>query len=458
MKVIVCGAGQVGFNIARYLSDEALDVTVIDQAPELIQKITGSLDVSGVVGFASHPDVLERAGARDADMLIAATYADEVNMIACQVCHSLFEVPTKIARIRNQNYLDPLWSGLFSESSLAIDAIISPEREVSRAIERRLMIPGAFDAISLAGGRVTLVGVHIREETPIINTPLWQLTELFPSLHVYIVAINRGEDTLTPDAGEELRPGDDAYFLCDTAHLERAMSSFGREEKEARRVVVVGGGNIGLDLARRIEEKHRHVQLKVIEADKKRAEQVARVLHRSIVIHGDALEQDILAEANVATAETVIAVSNDDKVNILAALLAKKEGCSRTVALVNSTSYGHLLPGLGIDTIVSPRAITVSTILQHVRRGRIRAVHSLAEEVGEVIEAEVLETSALAERRIRDAGLPEGVIIGALLRDETFIVPRSETVIRAGDLIVLFARPASVKKVERLFSVRLEFF
>lgn len=458
MKFIVCGAGQVGFNIARYLADEAADVTVIDQSAELIQKITGSLDVSGVVGFASHPDVLERAGAQDADMLIAVTYADEVNMIACQICHSLFEVPTKIARIRNQSYLDPLWSDLFSNANLPIDAIISPELEVSKAIERRLMIPGAFDAITLVGGRVTLVGVHIRAETPIISTPLRQLTELFPSLHLYIVAINRAQDTLTPSPDEELRPGDDVYFLCDSAHLERAMASFGCEEKEARRVVVVGGGHIGLELARSIEEKHRHVQLKVIEADKRRAEQVARALHRSIVIHGDALEQDILAEANVATAETTIAVSNDDKVNILSALLAKQEGSRRTIALINSTSYGQLLPRLGIDTVVSPRAITVSTILQHVRRGRIRAVHSLAEEVGEVIEAEVLETSALAGKSIRDADLPEDVIIGALVRDGAFIVPRGETTIRAGDLIVLFARPWSVKKVERLFSVRLEFF
>ena len=458
MKFIVCGAGQVGFNIARYLSDESADVTVIDQSPELIQKITGQLDVRGVVGFASHPDVLERAGAQDADMLIAVTYADEVNMIACQICHSLFEVPTKIARIRNRSYLNQRWSDLFSGANLSIDAIISPELEVSRAIERRLMIPGAFDAITLVGGRVMLVGVHIREETPLINTPLRQLTELFPSLHLYIVAINRGEATITPNADEELQPGDDAYFLCDSAHLERAMLSFGCQEKESRRVVVIGGGNIGLELARAIEEKHRHVQLKVIEADKRRAEQAAHALHRSIVIHGDALEQDILAEANVATAETTIAVSNDDKVSILAALLAKKEGCSRTIALVNSTSYGQLLPALGIDTIVSPRAITVSTILQHVRRGRIRAVHSLAEEVGEVIEAEVLETSALAGQTIREADIPAGVIIGALVRKETFIVPRSETVLRAGDLIVLFARPASVKKVERLFSVKLEFF
>lgn len=458
MKVIICGAGQVGFNIARYLAGEAADVTVIDQSPELIQKITDLLDVNGVVGFASHPDVLERAGAQDADMLIAVTYADEVNMVACQVCHSLFEVPTKIARIRNQSYLDPLWSDLFSASNLPIDVIISPEVEVARAIERRLKIPGAFDAISLSGGRVSLVGVHVREETPIIATPLRQLTDLFPDLHIYIVAINRQERAIAPGGDDELQPGDDVYFMCDTEHLQRAMLSFGYEEKEARRIVLVGGGNIGLDLASTVEEKHRHVQLKVIEVDKTRAEMVAQSLRRSVVIHGDALDLDILAEANVGTAETVITVSNDDEVNILAALLAKKQGCRRAITLINSTSYSQLLPGLGIDTVVSPRAITVSTILQHVRRGRIRAAHSLSEGLGEVIEAEVLETSGLAGQSIREAGLPEGVVIGALVRDDGFLVPRGGTVIRAGDLVVLFAKPEAVKKVERLFSVKLEFF
>lgn len=458
MKVIICGAGQVGFNIARYLAGEGSDVTVIDQSPELVQKISDLLDVNGVVGFASHPDVLERAGARDADMLIAVTYADEVNMIACQICHSLFEVPTKIARIRHQSYLDPLWSDLFAASNLPIDVIISPEVEVARAIERRLKVPGAFDAITLAGGRVSLVGVHVREETPIIATPLRQLTDLFPELHIYLVAINRQGEAIAPGGDDELEPGDDVYFMCETAHLERAMLSFGYEEKEARRIVMVGGGNIGLNLARTVEEKHRHVQLKLIEIDKARAEQVAQSLRRSVVIHGDALDLDILVEANVGTAETVITVSNDDEVNILSALLAKKQGCRRAVTLINSTSYGQLVAGLGIDTVVSPRAITVSTILQHVRRGRIRAAHSLSEGLGEVIEAEVLETSALAGRSLREAGLPEGVVIGALIRDDGFVVPRGGTVIRAGDLVVLFAKPGAVKKVERLFSVKLEFF
>jgi trk system potassium uptake protein TrkA len=458
MKVIVCGSGQVGFNIARYLASENADVTVIDQAPELIQKITDSLDVSGIVGFASHPDVLERAGAADADMVIAVTYADEINMVACQVCHSLFEVPTKIARVRHQSYLDPLWLNLFSSQNMPIDVIISPEIEVARAIARRLQIPGAFDVINLAEGKVSLIGVHVRDDTPIIDTPLRQLTDLFPDLHIVVVAINRRGRGIVAHGDDELRPGDDVYFVCETAHLSRAMMTFGHEEKEARRLLIIGGGNIGLNLAKTVEHAYPQVQLKVIEIDKARAEMVAQTLNRTVVLHGDALDVEILDEANIEATETVIAVSNDDEVNILSSLLAKRHGARRAITLVNSTSYSQLVGSLGIDTIVSPRAITVSTILQHVRRGRIRAVHSLSDGIGEIIEAEALETSSLVGRPLRDAQLPRGMAVGALIRDERVIIPRGDTVIRAGDLVVLFAAAEAVKKVEKLFSVKLEFF
>lgn len=458
MKVIVCGAGQVGFNIARYLASEDADVTVIDQSPALVQKITESLDVSGVVGFASHPDVLEQAGARDADMVIAVTYADEVNMVACQVCHSLFEVPTKIARVRHQSYLEPLWSDLFSSNHMPIDVIISPELEVAKAIGRRLQSPGAFDAINLADGKVSMIGVRVREDTPIINTPLRQLTALFPELHIVIVSISRNGETRVATGDDELNPDDDVYFVCETAHLSRAMMTFGYEEKEARRVILIGGGNIGLNLAKSVEASHPHVQLKLIEVDKARAEHVAQTLNRSVVIHGDALDLEILEECNVAATETVIAVSNDDEVNILASLLAKRHGCKRAITLINSTSYSQLVSSLGIDTIVSPRAITVSTILQHVRRGRIRSVHSLPDGVGEVIEAEAMETSGLVGQPLREVKLPEGTIVGAVMRDGAVLMPRGDTVIRAGDLVVIFAASGCAKKVEKLFAVKLEFF
>jgi len=458
MQVIICGAGQVGSNIARYLSGENADITVIDQSAELVEKISESLDVKGVVGFASHPDILEQAGAADADMIIAVTYADEVNMVACQICHSIFDVPTKIARVRHQSYLDPMWSDLFSRDHLPIDVIISPEIEVARAIERRLQVPGAFDVHPLANYKVSMIGLRCTEETPILETPLRELTALFPELHITVVGIHRDGRGFVPSPEDDLRAGDAVYFVAETAHLSRAMSAFGHEEKEARRVIIIGGGNIGLTLATAVERSHPHVALKMIELDKRRAQIAAQTLERTVVIHGDALDTDILDEAGTSMAETVVAVSNDDEVNILSSLLAKRFGCHRAVTLVNKTSYGPLMGNLGIDTVVSPRTITVSTILQHVRRGRIRSVHTIAEGFGEVIEAEALETSTLVGVPLRDAKLPEGVLIGALVRGDEVIIPRGDTVIRANDLMILFAATAAVKKIDKLFAVKLEFF
>ena len=458
MKVLICGAGQVGFNIARYLASENADITVVDQSEELIEKIKDSLDVQGMVGFASHPDVLEAAGAEDVDMVIAVTYADEVNMVACQICHSIFDVPTKIARIRHQSYLDPRWSDLFSRDNMPIDVIISPEIEVARAIERRLEVPGAFDVHSLADGKVSLFGVHCNHDTPVIHTPLWQLTDLFPELHAVVVGIWRDGRGIVPQAEDQVLPGDDVYLVAETEHMARAMAAFGHEEKEARRVVIVGGGNIGLNVARAVEERHSHVNLKIIELNRKRAEFVAHALDRSVVIHGNALDTDILEECNIAATETLIAVSNDDEVNILTSLLAKRYGCKRAVTLINSATYSPLIGTLGIDTVVNPRSITVSTILQHVRRGRIRSVHSLTEGFGEVIEAEALETSSLVGVPLRQSPLPKGAIVGAVVRGDKVIVPRGDTVIRAKDLVVIFAASEAVKKIEKLFSVKLEFF
>ena len=458
MKVIICGAGQVGFNIARYLASEDNDITVIDISRELIEKLSDTLDVRGLVGYASHPDVLERAGAADADMLIAVTYADEVNMVACHVAHSIFEVPTKIARVRFQGYLRPEWSRLFDRARLPIDVIISPEIEVARAIGRRLEIPGAFDAIPLVEGQVSLIGVRCTAECPIVSTPLRQLTQLFPDLNIVVVGILRNDRRIVPDPDDVMLPGDDVYFVADSRHLARAMAVFGHEEAEARRIIIVGGGNIGQHLAATVERDHPGVSIKLIEIDKRRAEAVAQAVPRAVVIHGDALDAEILEEANVKATETVVAVSNDDEVNILASLLAKRFGCQRSITLINKPTYTPLMGSLGIDAVVSPRAITVSTILQHVRRGRVRSVHTLSDGFGEIIEVEALETSGLVGPPLREAKLPEGVIVGAIVRDNEVVIPRGDTVVRIGDRVVLFAAAGAVKKVEKMFAARLEFF
>ena len=458
MKVIVCGAGLVGSNIARYLAAENNDVTVVDQSSDLVRRLSDTADVQGVVGHAAHPSVLEQAGAESADMLIAVTYADEVNMVACQVAHAVFAVPTKIARVRHQDYLQPIWSRLFSRDHMAIDVVISPEIEVARAVTRRVHVPGTIEMSPLVQDRVRLLGVRLDPTCPVVNTPLRQLTQLFPDLNIIVVGILRDDRAFVPTADDQMQVADQVFFVVDSEQVRRAMAVFGHEEVEAKRLVVFGGGNIGLFLAEQIERDYPWINAKLVEANRERAEFAASRLKRTVVIHGSVLEPEILDEAEVGSAETVVAVTNDDETNILASLLAKREGCERAITLVNKGNYESLAPTLGIDAVINPRVITVSSILQHVRRGRIHSAHALREGFGELIEAEALPTSGLVGAPLRDIKLPDGVLIGAVVRGSQVIIPRGSTTIQAKDRVVLFATTAAIRDVENMFSVRLEYF
>ncbi|MEE2954961.1 MAG: Trk system potassium transporter TrkA [Pseudomonadota bacterium] len=458
MKIIVSGAGQVGFHIARQLSLEENDVVVIDQSPELVRKIGDALDVQAFVGFGSHPDALERAGAADADIIIAVTHADEVNMVACQVASSLFDVPKKIARIRDQSYRDPIWADLFSRDHMPIDVIISPEIEVARSIFQRLQVPGAFESISLVDQKVMMIGVRCNSDCPVINTPLRQLTGLFPDLNIVVVAIVRDGQGLVPSADDQMMSGDDVYFVSDINHISRAMTVFGHEETVAHKIIIAGGGHVGAFLGEIIEKNHSGVSAQIIESNKDRAHQVADKFEETIVINGDVIDPEILDEAGVSESESIIAVTNDDETNILASLLAKRFGTKKAITLVNNTTYTPLITSLGIDVVVSPRAITVSTILQHIRRGKIRAVHSLADGFGEIIEAEIVETSGLTGKRIGEADLPDGVLFGGLLRNSEVIIPRADTMMQVNDRVVLFSVSSSIKAIENLFAVGPDLF
>ncbi len=458
MKVIICGAGQVGFNIARHLASEQHDVTVIDRSPELIAKIQSSLDVQAIVGYASHPDLLERAGARDADMIIAVTLFDEVNMMACQVAHSLFDVPKKIARVRAQNYLQPVWQDLFSRDHMPIDVIISPELEVAEAVLRRLEVPGAFDMVPFCDDLVRAVGVRLREDCPVVDTPLRQLTELFPDLNIIVTSIIRNGKLIIPSSDDQLLVGDNIYFVAEKCHVERALSVFGRNEEEARKIVIVGGGNVGAYIAKRLIDNDSKIQIKLIEFNSDRASAIAKDIPSAIVLNGDALDVDIQKEANVKSAGTIISVTNDDKVNILSSLLAKQAGCKRAITLINNHTFGPLTYSVGIDAFVDPRQTTVSSILQHMRRGRIRSLQNLAGGAAEVLEAIALETSPLVGRPLREIRLPAGIIIGSVVRNNEVIVPKGGTIIKPDDIVVVFTRLEMIKKVEELFSVRLEYF
>lgn len=458
MKVIVCGAGQVGYNIARYLAEQHNDVVVIDRSPRLIRKIGELLDVQAIEGYASDPNLLEQANAADADMVIAVTISDEVNMVSCQIAHSLFNVPIKIARVRNQSYLEPRWSDLFTRENMPIDVIISPEVEVAEAIYRRLEVPGAFDTIPFSEDRVRVLGIRLNQNCPVLDTPLRQLTELFPDLRVRVLAVVRSEKIFVPSADDHLENGDGIYVAVETDHVARAMGAFGHEEETARRVVIIGGGSVGLFLAQRLEERTPKVNVKLIEQDEERAAFVADKMNRAVVLHGDALDIEILREANVQQSETIVSVTNEDEVNILSSLLAKRQGCERAVALINNPVYGPLIGSLGIDVRVDPRETTVSTILRHIRRGRIRELHSVGDGMAEIIEAEALETSPLAGRSVRQIKLPRSAVVGAIVRGEEVIIPRGSTVFEAGDRVIMLALTDAVKTVEQLFSVRLEFF
>ncbi|MEO1330592.1 MAG: Trk system potassium transporter TrkA [Pseudomonadota bacterium] len=456
MRVIVCGAGQVGFQIARHLASEGNDVVVIDRSEELIARISETLDVRGVVGFASYPDVLESAGANDADLLIAATYSDEVNMVSCQIAHSLFGVPKKIARIRSQDYLKPGWRNLFRREDMPIDVVISPEIEVARVVVRRLGAPSAFDSAPFLDGRVRIIGTRLPEDCPIANTQLRQLSELFPDLQALILAYARDGQLRSALADDHLIPGDEVYFVAAEEHVERTLKLFGKETGSAVRVVIVGAGNIGVQVARQLEQSGQRAKL--IERDRTRAERAAEALERTIVIHGDGLDARILAEANISDAQAIVTLTDDDKVNVLSCALAKTLGTPRALALTNEPSFAPLSHALKIDAFVNPRATTVSTILRHVRRGRIRALHSLRDGEGEVFEAEVLATSPLAGKRLRDVELPYGAMLGAVLSGSTVKIPHGDLVVETGDVVVMFALRQDLKHVEQLFRVRPEFF
>ncbi len=459
MKVIICGAGQVGWQIARHLSGEKNDVTVVDNNPDLVRRATDTLDVQGLTGHASYPDVLERAGARDADMVIAATYSDEVNMVTCQVAHSVFGVPRKIARLRSQSYLTAIYSDLYRRDHMPIDVVISPEREVAEAALRRLSAPAAFDTQSFLDGQVQLLGISLDEDCPVLNTPLRQLTDLFSTLRAIVVGVRRKGRLFAPESGDQLFAHDQIYVFSHVEDVNRTIEIFGKVVKRQDRVVIIGGGNVGLAVAKALEARTERVRAKVIEKSRPVAERAADALERTIVLNGDGLSIELLTEAGVERADAVLAVTDDDKTNLLAAVRAKQVGAGMTICLINDPTLIPLMEPLDVDAYINPRQTTVSSILRHVRHGRVRGVYSIGDAEAEVIEAQVLSTSPISGQSIRDIDFPEGVLVGAVRKSTGKIIkPDGSTKIEEGDVIVLFAMSADVPEVERLFQVSIDFF
>jgi len=459
MKVIICGAGQVGWQIARHLSGEKNDVTVVDKNADLVRRASETLDVQGVAGFASYPDILEKAGARDADMIIAATHSDEVNMVTCQVAHSIFSVPRKIARLRSQSYLDAIYSDLYRRDHLPIDVVISPEREVAEAALQRLAAPAAYDTESFMNGRAQLLGIALTEDCPVLMTPLRQLNELFPTLRAIVVGVRRDEGKLfAPSPMDILMAGDRIYVFTHIEDVNRTLEVFGKRTKKQERVIIIGGGNVGLAVARALESRTDRIRAKIIEMSRARAEVAADSLTRTIVLNGDGMDMDLLAEAAIDRADAVLAVTDDDKTNLLAAVRAKQAGCPMAIALVNDPTLAPLMGALDIDAYINPRATTVSSILRHIRHGKVRAIYSIGDAEAELIEAQVLATSPLAGRLVREVDFPEGVLVGAVMKGDRVMKPTGDLRIEAGDVIALFTMAGDRPEVERLLQVSVDFF
>ena len=458
MKVIICGAGQVGWQIARHLASEKNDVTIVDNDQDLVSRATDTLDVKGVSGFASYPNVLSGAGAEDADMIIAATHSDEVNMVTCQVAHSIFDIPRKIARLRSQSYLDAIYADLYRRDHLPIDVVISPELEVAEAALKRLSFPNAFESENFLDNKAYLLGLHIEENCPVLNTPLRQLTDLFSTLRVIVVGVRRQGTLFAPNAGDQIFCSDEVYLMCHSNDATRTMDVFGKSQGEQNRVILIGGGNVGLRIAKALETSENRIRAKIIETNRSRAELAAGSLERTIVLHGDGLDSELLEEANVSKTDAILAVTDDDKTNMLAAVRAKSRGCKKAIALINDPTMSALMDPLGIDAYINPRSTTVSSILKHIRHGKVKNVYSIGDAEAEIIEAQVMSTSPIAGSRIGNIDFPEGVIVGGILKNGEMLKPDSSSKIEEGDVVALFALSKDIPEVERLLQVTIDYF
>ncbi len=460
MKVIICGAGKVGTSIARHLVSQNNDVTVVDQSLHLIDEIREKVDLKTINGSASNPSILKKAGAYEADMIIAVTLHDEINMVACQMAHTFFKIPRKIARLRSEDFLNPIWRDLYNADNMPIDLIISPELEVAKSIERQLKAPGSYDVVPFLNDEIELLSLPIKENCPLIDTNLINIHELFQEnqnkekdLRASILGINRGENLFIPKKQDTLKNGDLIYILVDKNHIKRTMNAFGFNEKPIKKIIIIGGGNIGFNLAKDLENNNSDISVSIIENDNERAKIIADLLNKTLVLNGDGLDQAILDEANIKDADMMLALTNDDETNIIISAVARKNNCESLI-LVNNSEYNKLKDVLGISKVIDPRKITVSKILKHVHKGRIESVYSIGNNQAELIHAQVLKSSKLLNRNIKDSDLPNGMRIGLMKKSNQIIVPDGNTLIEENDEVLFLCMTNDLKQAEDLFKIR----
>jgi len=458
MNIIICGAGRVGFTIAKLLSEQGHSITVIDQSSEDIQKINDSLDVKAIVGKGTYPSILEKANASETDMIIAVTRNDEINMLICQIAYSIFNVQKKIARIRSQDYLNPKFTRVYNKENLPIDVIISPEIEIAKSIQRKLEAPGALDSVPFADNKIRLLEILIKDNCELIDFKLNELTKKYPQLEANIIAIIRNDKMFIPKKTDQIKCDDKIYVIINSSQMAETLLAFGHDEKISKKILIIGGGNIGFNLAKNLEESLDTVRVKIVEKNKERAEYLANHLNNTIVINGDGLDEEALIEANLGEAETVLALTNDDEDNLMVSVLVEKfakdqkdKDDKRTMALINKPNYSLLQSSLKIDDLIDPRMNTVSSILKHVHKGSIENAYTISNGEYEIIEAEIIETSELINKELKNSNLPDEIRIGAILRDKKVIIPRSDFVFQKDDSVVFLAKKDSISIVENIF-------
>ena len=457
MKIIILGAGQVGSSVAATLASEANDITVIDQNESQLRDLRDRLDLNTITGHAGHPDVLRRAGAEDADMILAVTNSDETNMVACQIAYTLFHTPTKIARVRANEYLS--YPQLFAQDALPVDVLISPEQVVVDYIQRLIEFPGALQVLDFANGRVRLVAVRAFHGGPLVGNQLSTLRDHMPGIPTRVAAVFRRGKPIIPTGDTVIEVDDEVFFIAARKNIRAVMGELRRLDKPVKRIILAGGGNIGQRLALALENDY---QVKIIDHNEEHARSIANGLKKTIVLQGDAADENLLIEENIENTDVFCAATNDDEANILSAMLAKRLGARKVMALINRAAYVDLVQSNVIDIAISPQQVTIGSLLAHVRRGDVAVVHSLRRGAAEAIEAVAhgdSRSSRVIGRAVKDIKLPPGTTIGAIVREDEVLMSNSELVIQAEDHVILFVVDKKrIAEVERLFQVGVSFF
>jgi len=452
LRIIIVGAGEVGFHIAQKLSEENQDVFLIDKDQEKIRRITENLDVQAILGSGTSPDTLRDSGIEDAEMMVAATDSDEVNLIACLLARHLNPYIVKLARVRNPEYLKE--KDLFGQDLLSVDQIINPESEMVETIRDLMMVPGASDVIDFVDGRVKLVGVTVKPDSPFVGRQLLSFKGMEGKL--LLGAIVRGEQVIIPHGEDTLEANDMAYVVVRSDELPDVFRKLDIKDEGLRRVIIVGAGETGTALANFFDKTK--INVKIIEKDNQRCTSLAQTLERVIVINGDGSDKTLLQEENISDCDFMVAVTGDEDSNVLMSILAKGLGAKKTITRISKLSYIPLVSALGIDTVVSPRLSAIRAILQHIRKGKIISVAPLKGEHAEAIEAEALESSDLVNLPLSKVKFPKGSLVGAIVRNDEIIIPLGDSVIKPKDRLIIFTLRKEVPKLEKLLTVKLEYF